>query len=164
MPALCTQAFAAMPGLRCRARALRRRTRGFTLIELIMVIVILGVLAVFAAPRMFNSSDFYARGFQDETRALLRYAQKTAIAQRRAVCVTVAATGIDLKIATDNPATNCAGTLTLPNQPKAGSGLSASVSPFKFVPLGSTDQSADVTLTFADGTAIVIDKDTGYVK
>lgn len=61
---------------------------GFTLIELIMVIVILGVLAVFAAPRIFNNNDFYARGFSDETMALLRYAQKAAIAQRRMVCVT----------------------------------------------------------------------------
>lgn len=64
------------------------RQRGFTLIELIMVMVMLGVLAVFAAPRIFNSDDFYARGFHDETLALLRYAQKTAIAQRRTVCVT----------------------------------------------------------------------------
>ena len=61
--------------------------RGFTLIELIMVVVMLGVLAVFAAPRMMSSGDFYARGFHDETLAYLRYAQKTAIAQRRTVCV-----------------------------------------------------------------------------
>lgn len=67
----------------CKARC----ERGFTLIELIMVIVILGVLAVFAGPRIFNNTDFYARGFHDETLALLRYAQKTAIAQRRMVCV-----------------------------------------------------------------------------
>jgi len=68
-------------------RSRRLGQLGFTLIELIMVIVMLGILAVFAAPRMFNSGDFYARGFHDETLALLRYAQKTAIAQRRMVCV-----------------------------------------------------------------------------
>jgi MSHA pilin protein MshC len=65
----------------------RQAERGFTLVELIMVIVIMGVLAVYAAPRMFSNADFYARGFHDETLALLRYAQKTAIAQRRMVCV-----------------------------------------------------------------------------
>ena len=60
---------------------------GFTLVELIMVIVLLGVLAVFAAPRFFNSNEFNAYGFKDETLTLLRYAQKTAVAQRRTVCV-----------------------------------------------------------------------------
>lgn len=68
--------------------------RGFTLIELIIVIVLLGVLAVVAAPRFFNNSDFYARGFHDETMALLRYAQKTAVAQRRTVCVTFAVAAV----------------------------------------------------------------------
>ncbi len=65
----------------------RKLSRGFTLVELVMVIVIMGVLAVFAAPRIFSNTDFYARGFHDETLALLRYAQKTAVAQRRMVCV-----------------------------------------------------------------------------
>ncbi len=62
--------------------------RGFTLIELIMVIFMLGVLAMFAAPRIFYSNDFNTHGFHDETLSLLRYAQKAAIAQRRMVCVT----------------------------------------------------------------------------
>ena len=62
--------------------------QGFTLIELIMVIVILGIFAVFATPRIFNSNDFYARGFHYQTLAMLRYAQKVAIAQRTTVAVT----------------------------------------------------------------------------
>lgn len=65
-----------------------RGERGFTLIELIMVVLLLGILAAYAAPRLFNRNDLNARGFHDETLAYLRYAQKTAIAQRRMVCVT----------------------------------------------------------------------------
>ncbi len=72
---------------------------GFTLIELIMVIVLLGVLAVFAGPRLFDTSVFNSRGFNDETLAMLRYAQKTAIGQRRTVCVTFTASSASLRIA-----------------------------------------------------------------
>ncbi len=81
------------------------RQSGFTLIELVMVIVMLGVLAVFAAPRIFNSGDFYARGFHDETLGLLRYAQKAAIAQRRMVCATfdTASTPNTLILTMENP-------------------------------------------------------------
>jgi MSHA pilin protein MshC len=65
--------------------------RGFTLIELVMVMVLLGVLSVYAAPRVLNTTDFHARGFHEETLSLIRYAQKTAVAQRRTVCVTLTA-------------------------------------------------------------------------
>src|SRR5450759_4081551 len=81
----------------------RAHQRGFTLIELIMVMVMLGVLAVFAAPRIFNSGDFYARGFHDETLALLRYAQKSAIAQRRTVCVAFTTTSACLLYTSPSP-------------------------------------------------------------
>jgi len=73
----------------CQGLVVRCSQHGFTLVELIMVIVMMGVLAVFAAPRLFDSTDFYARGFHDETMALLRYAQKAAVAQRRLVCVSL---------------------------------------------------------------------------
>lgn len=40
------------------------------MIELFMVTVIVGVLAVVAVPQIFNGNNFYAQGFQDEKRAL----------------------------------------------------------------------------------------------
>ena len=79
------------------------RVRGFTLIELIMVIVMLGVLAVFAAPRMFDSSAFNARGLHDITLSYLRYAQKTAIAQRRTVGVIFTSNSVSLSIDATQP-------------------------------------------------------------
>ena len=147
------------------------RESGFTLIELIMVIVILGVLAVFAAPRLFDNSAFTGRGLHDETMALLRFGQKTAIAQRRAVCVTVNGTGITLAMFVANPApATCAAatpaqapTLTPPFTPKGGSGLASSASPFQFTPLGNTDQTAVITLTVANSTPIKVEAGTGYV-
>jgi len=72
---------------------------GFTLIELIMVMVVVGILAVFVAPRFFDANVFKSRGFADQVQATLRYAQKEAIAQHRNVCVAMTASDITLTIA-----------------------------------------------------------------
>ena len=60
-----------------------QRMRGFTLLELVMVLLLVGVLAVFVAPR-FEVAVFNARGFADQVGAALRFAQKAAIARRQA--------------------------------------------------------------------------------
>jgi MSHA pilin protein MshC len=69
---------------------LRAKTqRGFTLVELITVIVIVGILAVAAVPRFFDNDVFQARGTADQVIAALRYGQKVAIAQHSYVSVNV---------------------------------------------------------------------------
>lgn len=136
--------------------------RGFTLIELIMVVVMLGVLAVFAAPKVFNTGDFNARGFHDETLSLLRYAQKTAIAQRRTVCVTLKATEVTLTMDTGaTPDGVCDAPLTPPNTLRGGTGLAATPSSFTYTGLGSP--SAGVSITIVNAGNITVEADTGYV-
>lgn len=63
------------------------RCKGFTLVELVLILVIAGILAVFALPRMFDRNTFDTRAWSDEAKAMVRYAQKMAIAQNRRVFV-----------------------------------------------------------------------------
>jgi len=76
-----------------------RTQRGFTLAELIIVLVLISILAAVAVPRMFDMEQFSARGTRDFVGASLRYAQKSAIAMRRNVCVSIAATQLSITYA-----------------------------------------------------------------
>ena len=69
--------------------------KGYTLVELVVTLVIVGILAAVAVPRMISGDAFSSRSFFDESRSIVRYAQKVAIAQRRLVFVNVTATRVE---------------------------------------------------------------------
>lgn len=69
---------------------------GFTLIELVVVLILVGVLAMAVAPRFAQLDGFDASGFSDQLRSVFRYAQKAAVAQRRNVAVTYSASAASL--------------------------------------------------------------------
>ncbi len=54
--------------------------RGFTIIELLVVIMITGMLAVYASGRFADQDSFETRGYHDEMVVAARYAQRYAIA------------------------------------------------------------------------------------
>lgn len=142
------------------------------MVEVISVMAIIGILAVFAAPRMLDPTGFASRGFYDQVRSLISYAQKIAIAQRRStaqpVYVVVAATTIRV---CNNP--SCT---SLVLKPEDGSPLAlttptgVTLSPattFSFT--GSGAASPGVTLSVlstgvGDFTrTFVVEAQTGYV-
>lgn len=71
--------------------SLRRQT-GFTMVELVTSIVIIGILAAAIGPKFIGNKTFSERGYTDELAAALRYAQAVAVASGCGVRVTVTAT------------------------------------------------------------------------
>ena len=69
---------------------------GFTVVELVLVIVIIGILGAVAGPRFFNNSTFDERAYYDELASAIRYAQKVAVASGCRVRVNLAAGAYDL--------------------------------------------------------------------
>jgi len=55
-------------------------SRGFTVVELVLVIVLLSILSAIALPRFFGRNSFDERVFFDDTLNAVRYAQKVAVA------------------------------------------------------------------------------------
>ena len=72
--------------------------RGFTLIEMIMVILLLGIVAVVVVPRMPSVTGFEEMGFFDELVGAARYGQKLAIATNCKVELEVTATSYALSM------------------------------------------------------------------
>lgn len=74
-------------------RESRHPAGGFTLVELVMVIVVLGALAAFALPRLVDVTAFRLRAFADELAAQTMAMHRLALAQRRPVVMTLTPTG-----------------------------------------------------------------------
>jgi MSHA pilin protein MshC len=142
---------------------------GFTMIELITVIVITGILSATVAPRFFDRITFDSRGFYDQTISTLRYAQKTAIAQRRLVCVAFPTSSkVVLTISSVYPAVACNTNLqnpggTSPYTIIAPSGVTLSgFANFNFNALGQTTTAVG-PINIGSYT-ITLDRETGYVR
>lgn len=90
-----------------RPSRLGRRPRGFTLVELIGVLILLGIVMVAVMPRMSAVSDLRQEAWRDQVLAALRHAQSTAITRRRLVCVYLETSSVVVAIARRHPATDC---------------------------------------------------------
>ena len=71
-----------------------RTAAGFTLIELILVIVITAALAVFALPKVLDTTLWRLRSFGDDLRGRHQAMLRLALQQRRPIVETITGTGI----------------------------------------------------------------------
>jgi MSHA pilin protein MshC len=149
---------------------------GFTLIELVMTLIIVGILSVVVVPKMFVKSVFQSRGLTDQVQASLRFAQKMASAQHRFVCATFTSTSLSLTTGATNTCGTAVASLSgsgnyVINAP-SGITITASTTLFSFNSLGQprTATGADaaigaVTVSVAGDTTrvITVEAETGYV-
>ncbi len=146
------------------------KTAGFTLVELVVTIGIVAIVSAVALPRFFQASTFDSRGFYDKSVAVVRLAQKTAIAWRRPVFVCVKDSPFRVIAGT---ASGCGTTLFYPVSGAAASetapsGVMLNVIEFSFDGLGRP-RPPGVTITFTSSIAgdparqITVAAETGYV-
>lgn len=168
------------------------RCRGFSLIELVTVLILLGIIAAVAVPRFGGVQPFREYGYAEALIAALRYAQQVAVARNQPVIMSIDASGVRICLADSSghscPAPNGSNAPRYLHNPgsdrrwdgvqagQAPAGVSLSMSPstpstFAFNGLGEPVQwndsawqalSAPMTLTVGNRT-ITLEAHTGYV-
>lgn len=147
------------------------RQRGFTLVELIVTMLVVGILAIAIVPRMTLLRGFDEVGYRDRVRATLEYARKSAVAQRRNVRVTIAASAVSVDVQQLTPegtgggawaALNLAGSGTNAFAPPAGTTLTPANDTLIFDALGRPDAAKAYVVSGGAGT-ITVEAESGYV-
>lgn len=147
-----------------------RRASGFSLAELVGVLVIAAVLFAVAAPK-FSSVGFSESGFANETAAALRYAQRSALAMQRTVCVEfLSATSLQLRYRNAYGTGACDTDLPPPGGgtppytvSATGSASFSGYSNFSFDRIGKPSFASTLTITLNDGRTVVVEKESGFV-
>jgi MSHA pilin protein MshC len=147
------------------------RYAGFSLVELVVILILIGILAVVAIPRL-NIRTFEARGFFDEVRATVRFAQKDAIAKRRNVCLTFASNSLTVTYSPSELApAACSANIVSPRgvtpfSVTAPTGVTlAATSNFRFDGLGRPSAGPITVTVTGDGVrSFTVQSETGYVQ
>ena len=160
----------------------QRRDTGFTLIELVTVMLIIGIMAIVVLPKFSLLGGFDEIGYRDKVKATLEYARKSAVAQRRYVCAVIDGS-YDVTLTIESVSPEDAGhtavcpyarELALPAADRQCTGGvtnkicnpgSITLTPaatLQFDPLGRTTLGSGI-YTVSGGGPITVEAETGYV-
>lgn len=99
---------------------MKRAANGFTIVEMVTIMVVIGILAAIAIPRLTQTDAFSTSAYRNEIASALRHAQKSAVSHRRLVCAALTKSTVKLTIATQSyapgdAAAACAAEFKSPN-------------------------------------------------
>jgi MSHA pilin protein MshC len=140
-----------------------QKPAGFTLVELVAVIVLLGILSAVIAPNL-TRSGVDGRNFVDRAFNSMRYAQKLAIAQRRTTFVCIGANSLAVGFAT-----GCAAPASDPGGGAISfSSTAVAMAPveFSFDAQGGVTAQHDIVVSIpdtGDSYTLRVEANTGYV-
>ena len=133
--------------------------RGFTLVELIVVILLIGILSISIAPRFFSVTSYQDRKASDELLSALRYTQQMAMArggniqlnlQNNNFTIEISGSGTDLRSPDGAP------------YPRFFDGVTTTTPGiYVFDGLGRRVPNTEIDITIGNKT-IRIEQDTGY--
>jgi prepilin-type N-terminal cleavage/methylation domain-containing protein len=140
---------------------------GFTLIELIMVMVIIGALAVVALPKMVDTTMWRLRAFSDDLVSQGLSLRRQALAQRRPIVATITPNGVSFAYV----AGGSLGSVDCPTAvPSCIGETSSRTATFNSGNSGATTTSTGsvLTITVTDGGSfsrvIQIEPETGLIR
>lgn len=159
-----------------------RHPLGFTVIEIVMALVIVGVLAVAAGSKFFSTIDYDRKVYYDEVLNSIRYARKLAVATGGHIQVNLTSTSMTLQNRTEG--SNCTTGTTFqpildPANKTSGYVKTAPSSvtltfsanwPIYFNGLGQAIRASDCsvvttgTVTVVSGNTVTVIGETGFVQ
>ncbi len=138
------------------------KQQGFTLVELITVIVLLGVLAVVGGSKFFSNTTFKDSQYHQEVLSAFRFAQKIAIASQCHVTIALTANSYALTYSS----ASCSGNVKRPDgqadfgESAISSAIISSQASFTYNAAGDLTGSGGL-VTIGSNT-IIIEESTGF--
>lgn len=134
---------------------MKRQSKGFTLFELIIVMMVIAVLALYVGLKLPSFSLYYQSSVAEEIRRDIRYTQTLAMSLDASYSITFSTNSYTIF---PNPPGG-AYTVTMPT----GVTLSTGTITFNF--LGTPAAAATVTITTSEGTTTLnVAAETGFVN